>query len=60
MDTFPVVKRKDLAKHGHYRTQQAVLEIHDALADSRQSGHPYQSRRDPPPADARCCHPARS
>jgi hypothetical protein len=60
MDTFPIVKRKDIAKHGHYRTQQTILEIYDALADSMQSGHSYQTRLDPPPADARCCHPAKT
>ncbi|MCX6873018.1 MAG: hypothetical protein NTW21_04315 [Verrucomicrobia bacterium] len=59
MDTFPVVKRKDIAKHGHYRTQQTILEIHDALAESMQSGHPYQTFLDPPPAGPACCHSPR-
>lgn len=60
LDTFPIVKRKDEAKfNGDYRTKRVILEIHDALAASMQTGHPYQTRLDPPPTDARCCHPPR-
>lgn len=61
MDTFPIVKRKDEAKfNGDYRTKRVILEIYDALATSMQTGQPYQSRLDPPPADPQCCHPAKS
>jgi hypothetical protein len=60
MDSFPIVRRKDEAKFdGDFRTKRVILEIYDALADSIRSGHPYQTRLDPPPADARCCHPPR-
>ena len=60
LDTFPIVKRKDEAKfNGDYRTKRVILEIYDALTASVQSCQPYQTRLDPPPADARCCHPAR-
>jgi len=31
MDSFPIVKRKDEAKHGEYRTQRLVLEAWDRL-----------------------------
>ncbi len=31
MDTFPIVKRKDEAKWGNFRTQRVILEIYDAL-----------------------------
>jgi len=55
MDTFPIVKRKDEAAHGRYRTKDTILEIYDAMT----SGQPYQTRLDPPPADVRCCHPPR-
>jgi len=55
MDTFPIVKRKDEAAHGCYRTKDTILEIYDAMT----SGQPYQTRLDPPPADLRCCHPPR-
>jgi len=29
MDTFPIVKRKDEAAHGEYRTQRVILSILD-------------------------------
>lgn len=58
MDTFPIVKRKDEAKHnGHYRTKETILQIYDALAVSMASGVAYQTLLNPPPADPACCHP---
>jgi hypothetical protein len=72
LDTFPIVKRKDEArteqknaagevvKPGRYITKDTILEIYDALAESMKTGTPYQTRLDPPPADPRCCHPART
>ena len=56
MDTFPIVRRKDEAKHGEYRTKRTILEIYDAMQHAIATGHPYQTRLDPPPADRRCCH----
>ncbi len=61
MDTFPIVKRKDEAKHnGHYRTKETILQIYDALGESIASGTPYQTLLNPQPADPACCHPARA
>jgi len=61
IDTFPIVRRKDEAKFdGDYRTRRVILEIYGALAESTRSGQPYQTCLDPPPADARCCHPPRA
>jgi hypothetical protein len=58
MDTFPIVRRKDEKKYdGDYRTKRVILEIYDAMHESIRTGHPYQTRLDPPPADPRCCHP---
>jgi len=57
MDTFPIVKRKDQAAHGEYRTKRVILEIYDAMAEAALTGIPYQTRLDPPPADPRCAHP---
>lgn len=57
LDTFPIVKRKDLAAHGEYRTQRVILEIYDAMAEAMHSGVPYPTRLDPPPADPRVAHP---
>ena len=60
LDTFPIVKRKDEARHGHYRTQRVILELYDALKSATETGQPYQTRLNPPPADPRCCHPPRA
>jgi hypothetical protein len=57
METFPIVKRKDEAQHGCYRTKAAILEIYDALARCLPDVEAYRSRLDPPPADSRMAHP---
>jgi hypothetical protein len=59
LDTFPIVRRKDEAKWGTYRTKDTILEIYDALAQAQRTSQPYTTRLDPPPADPRCCHPPR-
>ena len=71
MDTFPIVRRKDEARTeqtnaageviqpGRYLTKDTILEIYDALAASIKTGQPYQTRLNPPPADPKCCHPAK-
>jgi len=33
LDTFPIVRRKDEARWGEYRTKRLVLEGYDALRD---------------------------
>jgi hypothetical protein len=57
LDTFPIVRRKDEAAYGEYRTKRVILEIYDALAEAERTRVPYQSRLDPPPADPSCRHP---
>lgn len=32
MDTFPIVKRHDVKRHGEYRTKSAILEAYDEMA----------------------------
>jgi hypothetical protein len=32
METFPIVKRKDEAKHGEYLTKRIILEMYDQMA----------------------------
>lgn len=49
METFPIVKRKDEAAYGHYRTKDTILEIYDEMAEAIRSGKPYQTRLNPPP-----------
>jgi hypothetical protein len=43
METFPIVKRKDIAEHGEYRTKDRILEIYDAMAEAERTGEPYRS-----------------
>jgi len=56
METFPIVKRKDEAKYGEYRTKRVILDIYDEMAEAIRTGKPYQTRLDPPPADPRVAH----
>ncbi len=60
LDTFPIVRKNDEKAYGEYRTQRVILEIYDALAEASRTGQPYATRLDPPPADPRVAHPARS
>lgn len=58
-DTFPIVKRKDEAKFGDYRTKLVILKIYDAMKSAMGTGQAYQTLLTPPPASLRCCHPSR-
>lgn len=51
LDTFPIVRRKDEAAHGRYRTKECILEVYDAMRAAQASGRPYRTRLDPPPAN---------
>jgi hypothetical protein len=57
LEAFPIIKRRDEAAFGDYRTKRLILEVHDAMADAIASGKPYQTILDPPPADPSLCHP---
>jgi hypothetical protein len=59
MDTFPIVKRKDEAKWGTYRTKDTILEIYAALAESQRTGQPYATRLNPAPASIQVAHAPR-
>lgn len=58
METFPIVKRKDIAAHGEYRTKRLILEIYDAMAEAAAHGTAYETILDPPPGQGPR-HPAR-
>jgi hypothetical protein len=58
METFPIVKRKDIAAHGTYRTKGTILDIYDAMAMARSASAEYQSPLTPPPGHGPR-HPAR-
>lgn len=58
LDTFPIVKRKDEAAFGEYRTKRLILERYDAMAEAEAEadGREYESMLDPPPADPSLAH----
>ncbi|GCF08501.1 Eco57I restriction-modification methylase domain-containing protein [Dictyobacter arantiisoli] len=66
METFPIVKRKDEKQYidaegkGEYRTKRVILDIYDEMQRAIESGVPYQTRLDPPPADPAVAHPPRA
>lgn len=49
MNTFPIVRRKDEATHGEYRTKCVILELFDAMQTAIDTCVPYTSPIDPPP-----------
>lgn len=59
LETFPIVRRKDVQRYGEYRTKRVILDVCDAMQAARAAGRPYRTRLDPPPADPRCRHPPR-
>ncbi len=59
LETFPIVKKKDMQQHGNYRTKLTILEIHDAMQRSIETGEPYETLLDPHPADPRVAHSPR-
>jgi len=57
MDTFHIVSGDDKAAHGEYRTKARILEIYDRMQLAVETGEPYHTMLDPPPAKASLCHP---
>ena len=53
LETFPIVKKKDIKFHGDFRTKLQILEIYDAMQRSIDTGEPYRTLLDPPPAHRR-------
>ena len=43
MDTFPIVKRKDEAEFGDYRTKALILAAYDAMTTAILTGETYES-----------------
>ena len=48
METFPIVKRKDVKAHGDYRTKLVILDLYDQMQQAIESGSPFHSQLDPP------------
>jgi hypothetical protein len=58
LDTFPIVRGHDEKEHGEFCTKRMILEIYEAMAEAFRTGEGYQTRLDPPFADARVADPA--
>ncbi len=56
METFPIVKRDDVKRHGEYRTKRVILDIYDAMAVAIAAGTTYQTMLHPQPADPQVAH----
>lgn len=48
METFPIVKRKDIKRHGDYRTKLVILDLYDQMQQAMESGSPFHSQLNPP------------
>jgi hypothetical protein len=59
METFPIVKRRDEQKYGEYRTKRVTLGMYDKMTQAIDSGEPFQTALQPPPADSSLTHPPR-
>ncbi len=43
--------------NGDYRTKRVILGIYDKMKEAMETGKPYQTILDPPPADPSVAHP---
>jgi hypothetical protein len=48
LETFPIVKKKDLESSGTFRTKDTILSIYDALAAAIRTNTPYHTHLSPP------------
>ena len=53
------MKRKDEKQYGEYRTKRVILEIYDEMQRAMETGEPYRTRLEPPPADPAVAHEPR-
>ncbi|MCB9664680.1 MAG: N-6 DNA methylase [Alphaproteobacteria bacterium] len=56
MESFWVVRNNDEKVHGSYQTKEAILDRYDAMQRAIDSGEPYQTVLDPPPAHPSLAH----
>jgi hypothetical protein len=54
MESFTILKSKDMKTYGEFRTKNVILDIHDRLQASELSGVPYRSRLTPGPVEISC------
>lgn len=59
LDTFPIVRRKDEAKYGTFRTKDRILEIYDDVLLATEKGEDWKLKLDVPPSSYRVAHSPR-
>jgi hypothetical protein len=57
MESFAIVRRKDEARFGSYRTKDTILDIYDAMRQAMDTGEPHGTVLKPPAADPSVTHP---
>jgi len=55
--TFTIFKRKSEAEYGYYRTKDIILKVYDEMKKAMETGKPYQTMLNTPPADPSLAHP---
>ena len=60
MDTFVIVRRRDISAFGNYKSKSMILNIFDKLQKAMDLGESYQSMLHPPAADPRLAQRERS
>lgn len=58
MDTFLIIKRKDEAAFGEFKTKRLILEAYEAMQDAIDTGTPFEYTLNPPPGQGPR-HPAK-
>ena len=53
METFPIVRRKDKARVGEYRTKRLILDVYDRMAAAIADGPPFDTISTRPRGKAR-------
>ena len=56
LDTFPIIRDREMKKYGTYHTKATILSIYDAMQLAIDTSEPYQTLLAPPPADPRVAH----
>jgi hypothetical protein len=60
METFPIVKRKDEARHASYRMKETILHVYDSMQKSIETSTSYVSPVEPKLGDPSCAHSVQS
>lgn len=56
LETFQIVRRSEEKAYGSYRTRDTILDIYDAMIEANRTNSTYQTRLNPPAADASFAH----